>query len=52
MTVVTKQEICEAYQKLLVDSLPTENTEEAYQHFFFITSWILYEILDYIKEQQ
>lgn len=51
MTVITKQELCEAYQKLIIDSLPSENTEEAYQHFFNTVAQILCEILDCIKEK-
>lgn len=52
MTIATKQEICKAYQKLLVDSLPSENTEEAYQNFFSTVAQILYEILGYIGVQE
>lgn len=52
MTIATKKEICEAYQKLLIDSLPSENTEEAYQNFFSTIAQIIYEILGYIKGQE
>lgn len=52
MIAITKQEICEAYQKLLIDALPSENTEEAYQNFFSTVAQIIYEILDYIKKQK